>query len=235
MKRRGEWDREAVGTLALANLSLLVTIGMPLLLQLARAVIAGSRQPSQPEHFDWIIVPGHALINDAISPKFRARLNEAARLARLCPEARILLLGGVSPGATRSEAKVGAEALIQWYRITPDRITREDRSRHTLENSQRALELIQHQPGREYILITRRYHMARSVVMARNLGVPIRPRRTEPEWTISTRTVIMLIHEAYLLHWYDMGTWYACITGHQGMLERVQRHRDFLGPARQQR
>lgn len=235
MPFRGEWDRSALGTLALANLLLLVTMGAPLLLQLARAVIAGSRQPSQPEYCDWIIVPGHALIDDAASHEFQARLDEAARLEQRFPEAQILVLGGVTPGATRSQAEVGADILILQHRITSDRITQEDRSQHTLENFQRALELLQRRPGRENILVTSRYHMARSVAMARNLGIPVHPWHVEPEWTISTNTLAKLIHEAYLLHWYDTGAWYARMTGHQGMLARVQRDQDLSRPASQRR
>ncbi len=221
MSQRVDWDRHALQTNLLANAVVLVSAGLILLVVGAVVLGRGSRTPPLPADCEWIIVPGHALAAGQPSADFRARLARAHQLAVAAPRARVLLLGGVVPGQTRSEAAAGAD----WLRergIAAERLVCEDTSRHTLENFQRACALIGAPQGR-LVLVTNRYHLARAATMARNLGLPATLCPAESERLRALARPWRVLWEAYLLHWYHTGRIYARLTGNQGMLARVSR------------
>ncbi|MCG5537195.1 MULTISPECIES: YdcF family protein [unclassified Halorhodospira] len=224
MPHRVEWDRSALQTFALANLLLLLSAGLLLVVQLIRVLIIGSGRPALPDRCAWIIVPGHSREGIALSADFKTRLDRAARLANQFPEARLLLLGGITDPAQRSEAAAGAEFLHRQHHIPAWRIVQEEDSRHTLENFQRARELIRPYPGQQRCLIvTNRYHLARASAMARNLGLPVTPCPAAPHWGRQDTAPGKLLAEAYLLHWYETGALYARLTRNRAMLDRVRR------------
>lgn len=222
---RFRWDRQALQTNLLANTALLLSAGGTFLFALATVLRhSATRQPAM-ARCDCIIVPGHGLEAGRPSADFRARLDRALDLARRYPAARIVLLGGVTPGQPHSEAAAGRGHLLA-RGIADGRILCEETSRHTLENFQNALPLLSGYPGDARALVTNRYHLARCLVMARNLGIEVAPcpaergRRPGPErWR-------RFLWEAYLLHWYHAGRLYARWTGNQGMLGRVYRRSD---------
>lgn len=71
------------------------------------------------------------------------------------------------------------------------------------------------------MLVSNRYHLARCLLMARNLGLPVAGAPAEPARRPSWRLPWQLLWEAYLVHWYLAGWAYASFLGNRAMLERV--------------
>lgn len=222
MSRRVDLDRAAVLTNVLSNVLLLVTAGLSLLIAVGAVLRAGCRRPPAVAACDWLIVPGHALEAGEPSRDFRARLDRVLALAGVLPDARILVLGGVVTGQVKSEAQAGADYLAA-RGVAPARITGEALSRHTLENFQQALPLLTPQGRQTLVLVTNRYHLARAVTMARNLGLRVQPCPAEARVRAGLLRPWLVLWEAYLLHWYHTGRLYAQLMGNHGMLFRVSR------------
>ena len=215
-------DLQALLTNAIGNLVLLVTGGMTYGLAVARVWRTGRRPVRTPQRCDWLVVPGHALEAGRPSREFRTRLGRAARLARRHPEANLLLLGGLTPGERRSEARAGLACLVA-AGIAPERVFLEEDSRNTLENFQNALRWLDTGTERTWVMVTSRYHLARAATMARNLGLDVHPYPADPHWRLTGRLLARIGWEAYLLHWYQSGRLFARLTCNRAMLERVQR------------
>lgn len=220
------FDIHALQTNLLANAIILLSGTLTLWICLIRLIVRGSIPFRYPDRYDWIIVPGHALEIDQPSADFRARLDRAADLARRVPDARILILGGVVPGQTHSEATVGREHL-RASRITQDRIHLEQTSRNTLENFQCAVPMLRENCERGLVLVTNRYHLARSETLACNLGLRPMLCPAEVRWRPGLYELWRIVWEAYLLHWYHVGRIYAVLTDNKAMLTRIT-HRENL-------
>lgn len=99
------------------------------------------------------------------------RLTVAAWLARELPDAKIIHTGGqgvlISGQVSESE---GASRLFQDFGIAPDRILLEDASRNTWENAVLTKQLVNPQPGQNWLLVTSAYHMPRSIGVFRTAG-----------------------------------------------------------------
>lgn len=222
--RLGYLDRQGLQTNLLANALILLTAGLSLLPALHR-VWRLARSPARlPDACGgaWVVVLGHALESGRPSREFRTRLGTAFRVARACPGARMLVLGGCAPDQSVSEARVGQSHLCG-LGMEAGRIHLEEHSRHTLENFHRALPLLADQAQVPVILVTSRYHLARSVTMAHNLGLNVFPYPAQIGWRPEKRVLMGILWEAYLLHWYHVGRLFARATGNAEMLARVDR------------
>src|ERR1700722_4423508 len=108
--------------------------------------------------------------NGDLGPCYQARLERAHALWRQSEHARIVILGGVTARGFRSEATAGAACLLE-KGVRQEAIETEDRSRHTLENL--VLYRERYPPGQAEltVLVTSRFHMARSSLLAMGLGI----------------------------------------------------------------
>lgn len=98
----------------------------------------------------------------------------------------------------------------------------EEHSRNTLENFQQAALRLRGEARPALVLVTSRYHVARSETMARNLGLRVAVCPAEDHLPFSVGMLCLLVRETYLLHWYHVGRIYAVITGNAAMLERIR-------------
>jgi uncharacterized SAM-binding protein YcdF (DUF218 family) len=163
------------------------------------------------------LVLGHRLGSPEPGPAFRARLLRAARLAAADPGLALVVLGGATRRGLPSEAAAGRDVLIG-LGVAPARIVAEDASRHTLENL-RAYRA-HFAPGPEPdLLVTSRLHLARSLRMARGLGLALLPCAAEDALP---RRPLGLLREAFFLHWYRVGEAYALLTRNRAMLARIR-------------
>lgn len=104
------------------------------------------------------------------------RFVEALRLARLHPQARLLISGGsgaLLPGSD-SEAAAGARFFTA-LGVAPERLVLEDRSRNTAENARYSRALLDPQLGEVWLLVTSAFHMPRAVGLFRRAGFDIVP------------------------------------------------------------
>ncbi|MDN3517116.1 YdcF family protein [Aquisalimonas lutea] len=214
-------DRHAVQTNLLANGVLVLSLGVTYLAILARILVRATARAPRLDRVDGIVVPGHSLVAGEPSADFRRRLDCAARIARDNTAAPLWLLGGRMPEQPHSEAAAGKAYLIACG-IAAERIGVEEHSRNTLENFQQAARRLPAAAGTQLVLVTSRYHLRRSETIARNLGLAIRAYPAEDALVPSLRLPWLLAWEAYLLHWYHVGTLFARLTGNHAMLHRVR-------------
>lgn len=102
--------------------------------------------------------------NGPIFTSAGARLFVVLELARLFPEATILLSGGVPDRlAVRSYSEAGlTRDLLIRLGIAPERIVMEERSRNTFENARESAMFFS-EPGARWFLVTSAAHMPRAM------------------------------------------------------------------------
>lgn len=164
-----------------------------------------------------LLVLGMQLQRGRCSTGFRQRLQRALQLhAEGCAEA-IYILGGVTSPNAPSEAAAGRDYLLS-QGCDARHIFLEERSRHTLENLQQVRTML----GDELdcVLITSRYHLARTAAMARVMGLT--PRLCAAEPALAPADILRLLMEGFLLHWYYSGYYWARLVRDEASLARLR-------------
>jgi uncharacterized SAM-binding protein YcdF (DUF218 family) len=144
-------------------------------------------RPAEPDRIDGIIVLGGAI---EASDRYREdgyelfdaadRFVEAARLARLHPEARILVSGGVGAlGGTGVGDAVASISFFGDFGIGPDRLILDSQSRNTFENAINTATLIDPAHGDVWLLVTSAFHMPRAMDVFRAADVRVIPWPTD--------------------------------------------------------
>lgn len=206
-------------TLFLSSLIVLLSGGLSWLLVSLRVLQVALTTSNRIAPADWIVVLGRQLLGSAVTLDYAARLDRAVALASTQPRARLLVLGGKTSAGPFSEAEQGYRYLIQ-RSIAEDRIRVESGSRHTLENLQNAREDLGDNPGR-VVLVTSRFHLARSCALAAGLGLDVRPCAAEASFHWSLRGLGRVLLEGLYLHWYWVGRVWASLTRNHKSLARI--------------
>lgn len=111
------------------------------------------------------------------------RFVEAAILARLYPEAKVVVTGGTGALLLSGEGDGDtAPRLLTALGVEPERLVLERESRDTYENAVKTRALVQPQPGDVWLLVTSAFHMPRSVGLFRKAGFDVIP------WPVDYRT-----------------------------------------------
>lgn len=209
-----------LGSLLLALGSGALLIGLPVIWRL-RAVRREAKGDSV-EAADLILVLGRRLELDQPSPVFQARLAHGEALWRRGVAPRILIAGGLTGGASRSEAEVGA-AWLQARGVPFEALLVEDRSQHTLENLFNVREQLRAKSWSRVLLVSDPLHLARARACAQGLGIWVEcaPAVGCPPTPRSFGWWRRALMEAFLLHWYHTGMVYTRLVGSRRQLERV--------------
>jgi uncharacterized SAM-binding protein YcdF (DUF218 family) len=132
-----------------------------------RAVEAPLRVVHPFEVRDAIVVLGAPVRRDGgLSRVLRERVSAAAELFVAGGAPRVVVTGGTTNGAPRSEAAAMAEALVAGG-VPPAAIVVEDRSRTTAENATYTAELVD---ARRVWLVTHAFHARRAAHLFRRAG-----------------------------------------------------------------
>lgn len=136
------------------------------------------KQDAPPPHVDGIVVLGGYMNGDinAGRPGFELnsaadRIFEAMRLARLYPDAKVIISGG--DGAFFEEALPEAEStrsMLADLGFSGERFIFENKSRNTVENAVFSKALAKPKEGETWLLVTSAYHMPRSIGCFRKAG-----------------------------------------------------------------
>jgi uncharacterized SAM-binding protein YcdF (DUF218 family) len=172
------------------------------------------------------LVFGRRLVQDSPELDYRQRLERALALARADQVDALLLLGGRS-GGRLSEAAAGAAWLQQRGLPAGTVLQLEQASVDSLENLRHARSLLE-QGGPllgglpPVALVTSRYHLARCLLLARQLGfahcVPV---AAEPALVMNGRYALRLLLEAGYVMWIDLALRWARLIGHRRIVERL--------------
>ncbi|MEW6647142.1 MAG: YdcF family protein [Pseudomonadota bacterium] len=201
-------------------ISLLVILGsggLSLLWSLYHVLRVGSEATCRADSVTTVLVPGVRLVGGEVDDDFRLRLQRALVLYQAGIR-ELLLLGGVTGPGGVSEAAKGAEYLVA--RGVPRNALRlEEGSRHTLENLRHARELLG--AAAAVAIVSNRYHLARLGVMATGLGMPhvLCAAESGAQWPI--RRVGRLLLEAFYVHWYLTGRYWARLVRDRASQSRI--------------
>ncbi len=139
------------------------------------------KQAELPQRIDGIVVLGGYMNGDINAGRPGFELNSAAdrifetmRLARLYPDAKVIVSGG--DGAFFEEAVPEADStrrMLADLGFSGDRFIFENKSRNTVENAEFSKTLAQPKPGETWLLVTSAYHMPRSIGCFRKAGFDV--------------------------------------------------------------
>lgn len=217
------WQKLGPGGLASLLLALFVCLGgltLPWIICIRRVLKQRQGHPGQGA--DAILVLGRRLERDEPTEVFRARLAEAAALFRAGGAPCVIVAGGVTGRATRSEAEAG----LAWLRlagIPESALLGEGRSQHTLENLFYVRDEMRRNGWNRLILVSDPLHLARVEALARGLGLEVacRPARGCPPPPGSLAWMARAATEGFFLLWYHTGMAYSRLIGSRRQLARV--------------
>ncbi len=209
-------DNDALLVLAISIVVMTASLGMFLWLLFSFVIYRAKASDCETRIPGSYLVFGKKLINHAIDQDFQIRL---VRLCQL-PKRLTLLMGGKTGDQNQSEAQAGANYLLA-HGYPNDLLQLEESSRTTLENLKQARLLLALQPNQTAIFISNRYHLARCSVLANSLGMEHALCAAETAFSLDLCSLIKCIREAFFLHWFFTGKYWAILTRNQRMLDKI--------------
>ena len=208
--------------LALSVVLMLLSLGASLLLAFGHVVWIALRTPCSRPPVRRIVVFGTRLDKVGEPTKcYRERLNRAWALWQAALASEIVILGGGSASlGARPEADAGS-ADLRARGVPVDRIRTDERSRHTLENLLQYREQFPVHPADQPLLVTNRFHLARSSLLAAGLGIAHTLCAAEDSRLVALRHLPRMLNEALLIHWYATGSSFARLTGNRHITARI--------------
>ena len=209
-------------TFVLSNLVILMTLGVFWLRHIRQVYVTAKNSCVPTTHCDYLLVFGMRLKDNQISADFSQRLDRAAMLYQTKMADRIVILGGLTGKNTKTEAACGKAYLVTQKKIPPDAIQLEESSRHTLENLHNVRTALRaHANNFNTVLITNRYHLARSHNIATGLSIPHQLCPAEDRLVLGLKIIPKIAVEAYFIHWYKTGKIWSQLTKNQKSLARI--------------
>ena len=211
---------DGVWTLILSCALLALTAGISWLFTLYKTWRVAVGTPAHADVHDWIVVLGKRLIGATVTMEYAGRLRRAKGLYDEQSNARIMVLGGYTSEGPFSEAQQGKNFRVA--RGVPETaVHTEDDSHHTLENLQNGRQLMAETLQHPLVLVTSRYHLARSATLASGMNLPVTLCAAEDQWQWSGYGFSRLLIESFFLHWYWTGRIWSTITFNRKSLARI--------------
>jgi len=214
-------DRDALHSLAVAALACAASLGVVYVGYLVHVVRTARNAPCEPVRGQTVLLFGKHAPRGRLDTDFQARLQRAATLWQQRPPRSMMLLGG-GPAGTPTEAALAHASLLELGIPADASLVLEDRSRDTLQNLRNARALWPAGAAPETVtLLSSRYHLARCALLAGQLGLRWELCAAEPAFSWRPGTLLRLAGEAAYVCWFDLGTRWARLIGHQRMLSRM--------------
>lgn len=185
-----------------------------------RKVWNTARKVSAQAKGELIIVLGMKLRNAEPAELYVQRLDRAVALLRSHGAARVLIVGGKTGTSPISEAEAGKQFLVR-AGVDAGVILKEEASRHTLENLQQARALFADLNAPPPVLVTSRFHLARTREMANGLGIEHTLCAAEDKIHMDLSTLFAMAREAFFLNWYAVGRNWSRWTRNAASLQRI--------------
>ncbi len=205
------WD--GLHTFIFSNVLLLLSLGLGFFWLLGQTLKTALLTKCSNNTVKTVLIAGLRLHNNQLTDEFRQRLERARLLADSAPENKlqIIILGGYTANNQLSEARAGADYLID-RGIDAGQIILEEQSRHTLENLQHARLLLAESARQTAAIISSRYHLYRLLTLAKGLHMQLLPIAAEDHFRLSLANLLRILKEVYYLHWYWSGKLWVFIT-----------------------
>ena len=213
---------EGLLTLLLSVLIFISSGGLFFIFLCFKAIYLARVSQQRMDSSGFLLVLGYQLSgNSQIQLQYQQRLDTAIKNFNNDRKSTIYLLGGKMASASMSEAEAGQHYLLS-KGIPANKIYLEDDSQHTLENLRNVKRLLsKYQNLDRFYLITSRYHLYRSLVFAKGLGLPVLPCASEKKLIFSWKIVVFFLFEAWILHWYYSGRYWGILTKNKAILDRI--------------
>ena len=194
-RRRSRVRRPLVVLLVLV---VVAAIAVPLvaLSQVISTANADERTPS-----DVVVVLGAAQFWGRPSPVLEARLAHAADLVRAGVSTQVVTVGGNQPGDRTTEAKVGRDWLVSKGGLDAAHVTALPEGHDTLSSLTAVAHLMADRGWTTATIVTDPAHEARSIAMARALGIDARASSTR-QGSGSSLTFEYVVRETSGLAWF---------------------------------
>ncbi|HEX4953671.1 MAG TPA: YdcF family protein [Thermoanaerobaculia bacterium] len=209
-----------VTSMTLAFLVAFLGLGLPVLWRMRQVLVTARREDR--EAADAILILGRALDHDRPTPVFLARLHHGFELHRSGLAPRLIVAGGLTGTATRTEAQAGREVLLE-LGAPAAAVLCEDESCHTLDNLRHMRAVVAERGWRRLLVVSDPLHLARAAAFARgfSLEVGLSGARQAPPRPGSLGWWRRALQEACLLHWYHVGVAYSRAIRSERLLSRV--------------
>jgi vancomycin permeability regulator SanA len=195
--RPRRWSaRRVLGVLL--GLVLVAAIAVPAV-ALVRVLTTANADELSPS--DVVVVMGAAQFWGRPSPVLEARLNHAADLVRSGVSTQVVTVGGNQPGDRTTEAQVGRDWLVSKGGIDAAHVTAVPDGHDTLSSLTVVAQMMQQRGWSTATIVTDPAHEARSVAMARALGIDARASSTR-EGPGSSLTIEYVARETSGLAWF---------------------------------
>ncbi|MCI0653644.1 MAG: YdcF family protein [Methylococcaceae bacterium] len=207
-------DRDARFVLMVSMLVLLGSAGFFLVLILVRVLYQAKTSSCAGFPRDSVyLVFGKQLVGNQPDREYIARLDRLIE----CGCRRAILMGGQTPGNDLSEALAGLEYLKS-RRITLHAVHLEQDSRSTLENLRNSRALIRNSDA---VIISNRYHLCRCSILATSFAIQHHVCAAEQHFRLDAETIVKCLIEAFYIHWFYSGKYWAKLTRNRRMLTKI--------------
>ena len=216
-KRISSMGWYGLATFLLSIATITASGGITLLVRWTIVFKFARRRSSPAGGTEVVLVLGAMLQRGRITGDFKARLKRAMQFPE---DSTLIVLGGVTDSSMLSEAAAGRDWLVR-QGACEARIVLEDESRNTLENLVYAREILRVRGVERPVIVTSRYHAARSSILAAGLGMAHDLCPAERPSFLHPAAFARSFFEALMINWYYVAKLWATVTRHTGMLSRI--------------
>jgi uncharacterized SAM-binding protein YcdF (DUF218 family) len=214
-------DRDVLHAGVVTGLACIASAGLVYLGYFVHVWRVARTAPIETGQGDCLLLFGKHAPRGEPDREFDQRLDRAAALWRSRVPRQVVLLGGGPPGVA-SEAEVARNGLLARGLVEDSPWLLEAQSRDTLQNLRNARDLLAALDDRgRVVLLSSRYHLARCMLLARQLGLDADPVAAEAKLHHGPRMLLRLAGEAGYVCLSDIGTRWARLIGSRRMLERI--------------
>ncbi len=214
------YGTDGLFTLLLSNIVIMVTAGLSLVLSLLYVIRIARSAPVSAMPESILVVLGVRLDNNKVNTDYQYRLDRVIGLCNEDSSHPVLVVGGNTGFSSVSEASMGVAYLVA-QGISPERISVEDISQHTLENLRNIRSFMNSNGIDDFTIISNRYHLARVLVISRGLGMKPCLCAAENDFALELAKLPRLLLEAYYINWYHTGEIWSRLVRNRKSLERI--------------
>jgi len=214
-------DRDVLHAGVVTGIACIASAGLVYLAYFVHVWRVARNAPSEAGQGECLLLFGKHAPRGEPDREFAERLDRAAALWRTQPARRLVLLGGGPPGVA-SEAEVARAGLLARGLVEQSPWLLEAHSRDTLQNLRNARDLLGAMEHRgRVLLLSSRSHLARCMLLARQLGLDAQPVAAEERLRVGPRMLLRLAGEAGYVCLTDIGTRWVRLIGARRALERI--------------
>jgi uncharacterized SAM-binding protein YcdF (DUF218 family) len=215
-----KFDNDRFTALSLSIVVIALTAGLSLLISFLYILsVALNEECSTDGTIKTIIVLGKKLEDNLPDNEYIDRLNRAKQVLKDNLNINVYILGGMTGSADIAESEAGKSTLLN-FGVNHERIFVEKKSKHTLENLKNFYALSSDK-SQEILLVTNRYHMARSIMMAKGFKINALSCPAENSFSYTFSNMGKIVVEAFFINFYLAGRYWAILTNNNRILDRI--------------